>query len=114
MPEYIYGPLDRELVVDVLRFTDGTWDPFDMASEQLRNFIERSVETRPDIWGDRLDEVAEKYAPGVWSRWQEEDASAVRVRDAERQALVWKGLTIPAGSEVRMSYGGRFHHANVQ
>jgi hypothetical protein len=115
MPNQTIEGLDYELVADIIRFSDGRLDPFEMANDQLRNFVERTVEfLGADLWGDRLDEVAEKYAPDVWKRWQEEDATRAESRREENRPLVWKEITVPAGSEVRMAYGGQHHYATVQ
>jgi hypothetical protein len=109
----IYVPIDAELITDIIRFSDGELDPFVLASDQLRNFVERSVETAPELWSDRLDEVAQKYAPDVWKRWMKEDES-LRERREDSRPLVWKEVSIRAGSEVRMAYGNKHHYAIVQ
>jgi hypothetical protein len=117
MPEMtrkIYGPLDADLVTDIIRYSDGKVDPFDMANTQLRSFVERSVETVPTLWGDRIDEVAEKYAPDVFERWDREDERRSAEWRENNQPLVWKEISVSAGSEVRMAYGDKHHYAIIQ
>jgi hypothetical protein len=33
---------------------------------------------------------------------------------ADRKPLVWKEVSIPSGSEVRMPYGGQHHYAKIR
>jgi hypothetical protein len=48
MPTPVFcGVLDFELIADVFRFSDGGLNPFALANDQLRNFVELSVETAP-------------------------------------------------------------------
>ena len=70
------GALEYELTTDIIHFSDGGLNPFRLANEELRRFLERTVETAPELWGDRLEEVAEKYAPALWERWHREDAAS--------------------------------------
>ena len=113
MAKQIYGPLDADLVADTIRFSDGHLDPFALANDQLRNFVERSVETARELWGERLDEVAEKYAPQVWERWNKESGELGAYR-RENQALVWKEISVAPGSEVRMPYGNKHYYATIR
>jgi hypothetical protein len=103
--------LEADLVTDIIRYSDGRVDPFRLANDQLRNFVERSIETAPELWGDRLAEVAEKYAPDVWERWSKEEPS--EHRRSNNQSLYWKGVTVPAGWEVRMRYKGTYYSGTV-
>jgi len=108
------GVLDRELITDIIRFSDGAVDPNELANEQLRQFLQRSVENCPDMWGDRLDEVCEKYAPHTFAEWEKHDQEANSAHRQAYQPLVWKEVSVVAGSQVRMSYGGRQHYATVK
>jgi hypothetical protein len=116
MPDIIYVPFDRELYDDVIRFSDGRLDPVDLADNQLRSWIENSLEFGDaKEWAeDRLEELAGKYAPQVLKRWKNEDAQQLRQRSAESRPLVWKEVTIPSGSEVRMFYNGTHHYAAIK
>lgn len=110
----IVGGLDPELVTDIIRFSDGRFDPVYFANEELRSFIQRSVETAPEIWSDRLDEVAQKYAPETWKLWESQDEARTEQFGDEHRPLVWKEVAIPSGSEVRMAYGDRHFYAKVK
>src|SRR5262249_43229518 len=105
-------PFPRELYDDVNRFSNGKIDPVDLAIEQLRQFIERTIEDSNRLWGDHVVDVAAKYAPDVYQRWQREPGEREAV--AKAQPLVWKELTIPSGSEVRMTYGGQHYTGKVR
>ena len=65
-------------------------------------------------WGDRSEEAAEEFAPHVAERWRQEDEAALKERLAENKPLVWKEVTISAGSKVRMHYRGDHHYAEVK
>jgi len=115
----VFGPYDRGLITDIIRFSDGQIDPFELADSLLRDWVERSVEDNPDVWdtipsGDRSAEVAAKYAPEVYARWQQDEMKASEVQRAENRPLVWKGVTIRPGSEVRMTYGEKEYYAMVK
>lgn len=111
--EVIYIPFDAELARDIIRFSDGKLDPAILAVDQVWGFITSNPDN-PDFWGDRVDEVIQKYAPQMWEQWQENEAEEGAKLREQRQPLIWKGVTIAAGSEVRMSYDGKNHFAKVQ
>lgn len=108
--DIIYIPFPRELYDDVIRFSDGQVRPESVAANEVRGWLSYSVEVDYDLWGDRIEEVAEKYAPDIYEKWQTKDAAA----HIDRLPLVWKEVTISAGSEVRMAYGGSHHYAKVK
>jgi hypothetical protein len=110
----IYLPFPRELYDDIVRFSDGRINPVDIAESEVRFFIAHSMEHEENLWGDRIEEVAEKYAPDVLARWREEDEAGSENRKADNKPLVWKEVSIPAGSEVRMAYGDTHHYATVK
>jgi hypothetical protein len=110
----VYVPIGAELVTDIIRYSDGRLDPFQLANDQLRNFVERTIESNWELWGDRIDEVAEKYAPDVWERWNKEGVRLSAERREDSQPLVWKEISVSAGSEVRMAYGDKHHYATVR
>jgi hypothetical protein len=113
MPD-IYIPIDKELYDDTIRFSDGKLDPASLAEDRLRSFIETTVEFDPPMWGDRLYDVAAKYAPHMLERWQHEDAEGFKEREEASRPLVWKEVTIANGAEVRMAYGDKHHFAVVR
>jgi hypothetical protein len=110
----IYIPFDQELYDDIIRFSDGTIDPVGRVDHELRSFLETSVEFDPQVWGDRLYDVAAKYRSDLLERWRQEDAEGLREREEASRPLVWKGVTIANGAEVRMSYGDKHHFAVVR
>jgi hypothetical protein len=117
MPEaLIYIPFPRALYDDIVRFSDGSLNPAAMAESQVQSWVENSLEFgSDDHWvPERLEELAEKYAPHLLKRWQKEDADHLRQRSTENRPLVWKEVTIASGSEVRMSYDGKHHYATVK
>lgn len=116
--DVIMIPFPGKLYRDAIRFSDGRLDPAEMAAELFRNWIERDLEIGDgDIWGDRFMEVAEEYHPDLAKQIEERDQEKrEKERDkyrAERKPLVWKEVTISAGSEVRMAYGDTHHYAKV-
>lgn len=117
MTDILYVPFPRELYEDIIRFSDGKLDPAAMAAEQLENLIERTIDD-VDWWGDRWEEVAERYAPAAYDRWADmvtasEPTKTEAASRPKRVPLVWKMVTVPAGAEVRMNYGGSEHLAKI-
>ena len=113
--EMVYIPFPRKLYNDIVRFSDGRIDPSGLAGDTVQNWVERNVESADyDNWGERLEEVAEKYAPHVLERWEREDAALQKNRREENKPLVWKDVSIPSGSEVRMYYDKDHHYAEVK
>ncbi len=111
----IFIPINRKLYDDLVRFSDGRVDPAEMAETQLENWIVRDLEIGDGtLWGDRFEDVAEEYAPHVLSRVDEEALRAAEKQSEERKPLVWREVTIRAGSEVRMAYGDTHHYAQVK
>ena len=116
MPDdVIYVPLRRKLYDDIVRFSDGRIDPAEMAQVQLENWVARDLEDGfEDYWGDRFEEAAEEYAPHLLEKLaREREQYSVKLRE-ERKPLVWKEISVPAGSEVRMPYGDTHHYAKVE
>lgn len=106
MPETIYVPFPKRLYDDVIRFSDGKIDPVHLATEQLETFIERTIND-VDWWGERWPEVAEIYAPTEYESWKK----SAEGRSA--RPLIWKSLTLPNGTEFRMTYKGTDHYAKA-
>lgn len=115
MTDYVYIPISRNLYDDIVRFSDGRVDPAEMAEFQLESWVARDLEFGTDEhWGDRFEDAAEVYAPHLIEQIKKEQQEAVVRLKAERRPLVWKELTVPAGSEVRMTYNGEQHYAMVK
>lgn len=108
----IYIPFPRTLYDDIVRFSNGRLRPDSLAADQVETWIANSVEfDLGDVWGERLEEVAERYAPHIYQKWQSEDAARSK---GDSRPLVWKEVTIPAGSDVRMAYGDGHRYAKVR
>lgn len=111
----IYIPFPRALYDDIVRFSDGRIRPETLAAHQVESWVSNSVEFDfGEDWGERIEDVAEKYAPHVYEKWQAEDAAASSDARADSRPLVWKEVTIPAGSDVRMAYGDGHQYAKVK
>lgn len=111
----IHIPISRKLYDDIVRFSDGALDPAAIAADQLESWIARDLEFGDGgHWGERFAEVAAEYAPHVLQALDsEEQAALARLRKANKP-LVWKEVSIPAGSDVRMAYGGTQLYAKVE
>jgi hypothetical protein len=121
MSEMIYVPFNRKLYDDLVRFSDGAIDPASLAVEQVENWIERGFgfglgveDWFENLFGDRLYDLAEKYAPGWVDEIQNREREDYEAYMAGRRPLVWKEVTVPGGSEVRMIYRGQQHYAVVK
>ncbi len=53
---------------DIIRFSDGTISPAELADTEFRSFLDRTVDGNGQLWGDRLYDVAAKCAPEVRPR----------------------------------------------
>lgn len=107
-------PMRGQLYRDIVRFSDGRIDPAEMAEQLLENWIGRDLEIGDGrFWGDRFEEVAQMYAPHLLEVIAKQRQSAPDKRGNDRKPLVWKEVTISAGSEVRMAYGDTHHYAKV-
>lgn len=119
MSETVFIPFSKELYDDLVRFSDGRIDPAWLAESRVRMWIEIGlmVDDPNNIedyiyepFEERIFDLAEKYAPDSFRRWQE-----IGIDQAARsRPLIWKGLVVPAGSEVRMSYKGEQHFAHIE
>jgi hypothetical protein len=115
MPEnVVYIPLRRKLYDDIVRYSDGRVDPAAMAESQLEMWVERDLEFGTGaFWGDRFEEVAAEYAPHLYEHIEKMRQTETAAYREEHKPLVWKEVTVRAGSEVRMSYGDNHHYAKI-
>jgi hypothetical protein len=119
MTETISIPFPKQLYDDLVRLSDGRIDPVWLAETQVLSWIERGLWVDDpakvddfiyEPFQDRVYELAERYAPHAFAQWQKSG-----VEEASRSLpLVWKYISIPAGSEVRMLYKGQQHYARVE
>lgn len=109
----VWVPMSQSFVTDLIRFSDGEFTPEligYMAEEQLLNLFERSFDVIGEQWfGERAMEFADVYFPDLAEDWRKR----MGVPASESKPLVWKGVNIPHGSDVRMQYGGEDHFAKV-
>jgi len=119
MTETISIPFPKELYDDLVRLSDGRIDPVWLAETQVLAWIERGlwVDDPAQVddyiyepFQERIYDLAEKYAPHSFEQWRK-----IGVEEVTRsRPLVWKYITIPAGSEVRMLYKGEQNYARVE
>lgn len=114
MTDTIFIPFPKELYDDLVRFSDGKFDVVWWAEHRVRDWIDLNLnfdmqEFFYEAFGERIEEMAAKYGSAILDRWNEDNAAMPK-----RRPLVWKTVTVPEGSEVRMSYGGKHHYARVQ
>ena len=123
MPDVLYIPFSRELYNDLVRHSQGRVDPAELAEDRVRCWLDLGLQMTGNQWGpdddfleafgERPLELARKYAPGVVEAWEEQEDAEIARRTAARKPLVWKDISVPAGSQVRMSYGGQHYYATV-
>lgn len=109
----VYIPFPQELYNDIVRFSEGGVDPVWLARFRVERWVEDNcspVTGEPEIWGDHLVDVADKYAPGALEAWQELVGDT---KPPHSKPLVWKEVTVPSGSDVRMHYSRDYQYAKV-
>lgn len=121
MTEVVYIPFKRDLYDDLIRFSDGTINPASLAVQEVENWIERGFnyghgadDWFAELFPERLYDLAEKYAPDWVDELQRREREDGETHVAKRLPLVWKEVTVPGGSEVRMIYRGQQHYAVVK
>lgn len=124
MADMVYVPFPRELYNDLVRFSDGRIDPAEWAADRLEAWIEHNFSSLTNGLGwasdsfmanfeDRIEEFAEKYYPAALTYWANELDRDLEANQAKRRPLIWKEITVPASSEVRMTYGGSPHYGLI-
>lgn len=112
----VYIAFPRGLYVDLVRFSEGKISPELLAEDLVRGWVEDSILDAwgdDDRWGQHQIEVAKIYAPDKYKdllKSLEEEAFGRSIQ----RALIWKEISVPEGTEVRMSYGGKSHFARIQ
>ena len=75
---FIYIPFPRALYKDIIRFSDGQISPERLAADQVEAWVASSVEFGfSESWGERIEEVAEIYAPHIHEKWLAEDNASL-------------------------------------
>lgn len=123
MSDTIFIPFPKRLYDNLVRLSDGKADVPYLAASFLESDIQIGLghydvshvsEWLWDLFGDRIYELAEEYAPHSLEKWQQAENAEAASYLAARDPLVWKEITVPPNSEVRMSYGGAYHYAKVR
>lgn len=123
MSDVMFIPFKKSLYDDLVRFSDGAIDPAELAVLKVEAWIDMNFALGPDDWmddsfpelfGDRLLDFAEIYGPHFLSAIQTKTEAHLQALLEGRTPLAWKEVTVPAGSEVRMIYGGRHYYATVK
>lgn len=125
MTEMVYVPFPKTLYDDLVRFSDGRCNPIEWAVDRLEDWIDRNFQSEMmgmgwasdhfmGLFADRIEDFAEEYAPGLLEHWAKLDEHQMKERLSARNPLIWKGVEVAPGSDVRMSYGGIQHYAKIQ
>ncbi len=103
----VYIPMEEEFVCDLVRFSEGSLTPSrigQIAQDQISLLLETTEDVRLNWFGCRKTDYDARYLPEL--------LETNEIRKMGRP-MVWKSISVPHGSEVRMSYGGRDHFAAV-
>ncbi|MBI1218424.1 MAG: hypothetical protein GC186_07730 [Rhodobacteraceae bacterium] len=113
--DVLYVPFPRDLYDDIVRFSDGRLNPVILALEQLDAAIQRGADTFVHDWfEDRTIEFLSAQYPEILEEWKKDADKEKAAKMAAHAPLIWKEVSIPAGSEVRMLYDGRLHFGSVK
>jgi len=111
---YIYIPFDRQLYNDIVQFSDGRLDPVSLAEEQVLDLIERNLDNNANDWFcDRLIDFVKAHFPYRTKEF-EERLKEIDADDNFCATLIWKEVSVPSGTHVRMHYNGVHHFARVK
>jgi hypothetical protein len=102
--DHLSVPFPKELYDKIIIRSGGKVDPVDMAIYQLEEWIERTLNDE-DAWTEE-----------GFEEWQLELAPAAKGPSLgdPTKGYHWKELYLPNGSELRMTYRGQIHHAQVR
>lgn len=125
MTDFVYVPFPRKLYNDLIRFSDGRCNPVEWAVDRLEDWIDWNFQSEKTgmgwasdhfmgLFADRIEDFAEEYCPSLLEHWAKLDEHKSHERLSDRIPLIWKGVVIAPGSDVRMSYGGTHHYAKIQ
>lgn len=111
MADYLSIPFPRQLYHDLVRWSDGRFDPAEQAVTLLLWHLERCV-MFDDDWGyleEHFGDNADTLARTLFPQHTLENRNL-----PSAAPLIWKGVNIPENTEVRMDYGGRPHTAAIR
>lgn len=124
MTDIMYVPFPKKLYDDLVRFSNGRCNPAEWAVDRLEDWIDRNFQSElmgmgwasdhfMDLFSDRIADFAEEYSPDLLEYWAKLDEHRTKERLGGRHPLIWKGVEVAPGSDVRMSYGGVQHYAKI-
>lgn len=99
--DYIYVPLPVDLYAELIRRSDRS-NVAIYIENQVRDFLD-STEGDPMIWSA---EYIEKHAEKQDEKFIERYGNPVR-------GYQWQNVFLPNGTQVRMTYRGTAHHAEI-
>jgi hypothetical protein len=115
MTDYIAIPFPKQLYHDLVRWSDGSFDPTEKCVWALLWWLETTAESGDDNgflkddFGDNVHEMISTLFPSLVPHGNDTSGNERRLSIP----LVWKGVTVPEGSAVRMEYAGRVYTAEV-
>lgn len=127
MDRQIFIPFSRQLYDDIVRLSNGRMDPAYMAQQALEDMLAlEAADQWADHWGENFEEAVELFVHGrrVDESKNDQDVGSLierlvseqqlKEQHPETKCLIWKELTIPAGTPVRMVYNEQTFFAAVQ
>ena len=103
MSKNIYIEFPQELYDKIVIRSGGRLDPADLAVGQVEDFVERNM-ADPSFWTEE----------GLALFEEDEETSDVAKFGAPDRGYQWQQLFLPNGTELRMTYGGSYHYAQVR
>jgi hypothetical protein len=96
-------PMSGEIIAEIILRSQGRIDPVGLIENVITDFLERT-RGAADIWGDEhANAVAQEQADGSLQKYG--PASG---------AYFWQRVRLPNGTQLRMSYRGRDHFAEIR
>lgn len=110
-------PFDEELICDLIKLGFPPRKIAGMMEHQLMYLFENCFEYGNDgleeaMNEDYVQEFVEKHFPSIAAEWERQTAETQP--QPVNLPLVWKELTIPHNTAVRMIYRGNQHYASVK
>lgn len=113
--EFVYLAFEKDLYTDALVYSEGRFDPASHLEAAILKLIEDDLAIdHYRHFGSWTFDFADKYFPDTAADWRfEEIAEGERPDPEDFFPMVWKEVTVWAGTEVRMHYDGKYHYAKV-
>lgn len=112
----VFIPFPRRYYDALVRYSDGKFNPAEIAELAVERWVGFNA-MDPSEWfmeslGDRARDLIEEISPGETECWDKLHFNSTD-RLTQKKDLIWKELTVPHGSAVRMSYRGIDRAARV-